>query len=269
MAGTMKPVPVVEAALSVGGGVDGVDRENKILRGFIVAELGPFKTPGRGEFDKAGLQKIVELGNAKSIGLKSRFTHPGLSSDALGNYLGRVRNFRMDGDTKVRADLHFDPSAFTGPKGNLAQYVMDLGESDPLAIGSSLVIEPKKEFRLNADGTRMKSADGKELPPLWHPQRLFASDIVDEGDATNSLLSVEDLDELPDAAVRLAFEALNRAFAGQDRLTTETRAKAFLERYLNDRFGGAAESQDQSAGLSLSAAQRKLKLYGHALACDA
>ena len=58
-----------------------------------------------------------------------------------------------------------------------------------------------------------------------------------EGDATNSLLSVEDLDDLPDHAVRMAFEALNQAFSGQDRETVKLRTEAFLERYLNHRFG--------------------------------
>lgn len=255
--GTMSPVPVIETAVTLSHGLQGVDREQKVLRGYIVAELGPFKTPGRGEFDLDGLKKIVELGNEKAIGLKSRFAHPGLSSDALGTHLGRARNFRLDGDKLVRADLHFDAVSFDGPKGNLGKYVMDMAESDPEAIGSSLVIEPEKEYRLESDGTPKKGKDGKALPPLWKPKKLFASDIVDEGDATNSLLSVEDLDELPDAAVRMAFEALNRAFSGQDRLTTETRARAFLQRYLDHRFGQVPEE----AGLSIEAAKRKLRLH--------
>jgi len=234
--GTMSAEPVWLAALSTGGGVNGVDRQNNILRGYIVAEKGPFKSPGRGEFDTPALQKIVELGNASPLGLKARFTHPGLSSDGLGNMLGRSKNFRMEGDSAVRADLHFDPVAFDGPKGNLGKYVMDLAESDPKAIGSSLVLTVDKTYRLDDNGQRKQGPDG-ELPPLWHPKKLRASDIVDEGDATNSLLSVEDLDDLPDHAVRMAFEALNQAFSGQDRETVKLRTEAFLERYLNHRFG--------------------------------
>lgn len=262
--GTMKTEPVWLAALAMGGGsINGVDRENKILRGYIVAEKGPFKSAGRGEFDTPALQKIVELGNASPIGLKSRFTHPGLSSDGLGNYLGRAKNFQLEGDSKVRADLHFDPVAFDGPKGNLGKYVMDLADTDPKGIGSSLVLAVDKTYRLNADGTPQKSPDGKELPPLWMPKKLRASDIVDEGDATNSLLSVEELDDLPDHAVRMAFEALNQAFSGQDRETTKARAEAFIERYLNHRFGAPKDDLSNSNYPNL-----KMRIHQLAMALD-
>lgn len=257
MAGTMAPVPVLDSVLSIGGSPVGVDRENKVLRGYIVAERGPFKSEGRGEFNLESLQRIVALGNQSKLGLKSRFTHPGLSSDGLGNMLGRSRNFVLEGDSKVRADLHFDPVAFDGPKGNLGKYVMDMAESDPEAIGSSLVLQTEKIYVLDDKGRPKKDDSGKELPPIWQPTRLMASDIVDEGDATNSLLSVEDLDDLPDAGVRMAWEALNRVFGGQDRLTTETRAKAFLERYLNHRFG---EQPAAAEGLSIEAARRHLRM---------
>lgn len=256
MAGTMSAVPVWDAALSALGRPAGVDRESKILRGYIVAEKGHFKSEGRGQFTLDSLKKIVELGNASPIGLKSRFAHPGLSSDGLGTMLGRARNFQLEGDSKVRADLHFDPVAFEGPKGNLGKYVMDMAESDPLGIGSSLVLQTDKIWTMGSDGKPAKDENGKEIPPVWMPKKLRASDIVDEGDATNSLLSVEDLDDLPDAGVRMAWEALNRVFGGQDRLTTETRAKAFLERYLNHRFGAVPEAE----GTPLEAMTRKLRL---------
>lgn len=260
MPGTMPPVSPLERVALASHGLQGVDREQKVLRGYIVAELGPFKTPGRGEFDLQSLQKIVDLGNKKSLGLKSRFAHPGLSSDALGTHLGRVKNFSLDGGTKVRADLHFDPVAFDGPKGNLAKYVMDLAESDPDAIGSSLVLSIDKEYRLKEDGSKLKDDKGNDLPPLWRPKELYASDIVDEGDATKSLLSVEQQDDLPDAAVRMAYEALDRTFSGQDRLTTETRARAFLERYLTHRYGAPTPPP---AGASVDLVSRKLRLLEH------
>lgn len=256
MSGTMSAVPIWDAALSAGGRPSGVDREAKILRGYIVAEKGAFKSEGRGQFTLDSLKKIVELGNASPIGLKSRFAHPGLSSDGLGTMLGRARNFSLEGDSKVRADLHFDPVAFDGPKGNLGKYVMDMAESDPLGIGSSLVLQVDKIQEMGADGQPAKDENGKTKPSVWMPKKLRASDIVDEGDATNSLLSVEDLDELPDAGVRMAWEALNRVFGGQDRLTTETRAKAFLARYLDHRFGAL----DAQAGTSIDAVERKLRL---------
>lgn len=236
--GTMSVEPKMEAVHSLSRGVVGVDRDNKRLLGYVVAERGPFKSEGRGEFNTEGLKQIVEMANGVKMGLKARFTHPGLSSDALGTHLGRSVNFRMDGDDKVRADLIFADAAFNGPKGNLAGYVMDMAEQDHEAIGSSLVIDPKKEMRLNPDGTRMKDGKGKDLPPLWYPNKLYASDIVDEGDATKSLLSTAvDIEQLEDAHIRQVFEILNTTFAGQDRATVEARVTAFLGRYLSHRFG--------------------------------
>lgn len=254
--GTMSPTPVMEAAQSLSRGLTGVDREQKKLLGYIVAERGPLKSK-RGEFATDGLKKIVEMGNSKPIGLKSRFTHPGLSSDALGTHLGRVTNFRMDGDSIVRADLSFSDVAFKGPKGDLATYVMDLAESDPQAIMSSLVLVPKQEMRLNPDGTRMKGPDGSPLLPLWTPEKLFASDIVDEGDATNSLLSAGiDIEQLQDGHLRQVWEILNSTFAGQDRLTVQTRVQAFLSRYLDDRFGPTPQPERK-----LKILARRLRMF--------
>lgn len=236
--GTMSVEPKMEAVHSLSRGVVGVDRDNKRLLGYVVAERGPFKSAGRGEFDTEGLRQIVAMANGGRMGLKSRFTHPGLSSDALGTHLGRSVNFRMDGDDKVRADLIFADAAFNGPKGNLAGYVMDMAEQDHEAIGSSLVIDPNKVIRKGADGSTLKDESGKELPPLWFPKKLYASDIVDEGDATKSLLSTAvDIEQLEDAHIRQVFEILNTTFAGQDRATVESRVTAFLGRYLSHRFG--------------------------------
>lgn len=225
-----------------------VDRKNNVLRGYVVAQEGPFKTAGRGEFDLKSLEKIVELMRAgPPAGLKSRFTHPSLSSDALGSYLGRARNPSLDKArtadgqlvNAVRADLHLDPSSFSSPKGNLGQYVLDLAESDPDALSSSLVLRTEKEVRLDKDGTPVRDAKGEPLPPLWRPTRLHASDIVDTGDAVDGLLSADqlDIDGLPDAVVRRASEALDTLFAGQSREVVQTRVSAWLDRYLALRYG--------------------------------
>lgn len=236
--GTMSAEPVWELCLSSGKGLVGVDQENKILLGYIVAEAGPFKSKGRGEFDSQSLRMIVEQGNAAKMGLKSRFGHPGMSSDALGTHLGRAKNFRMDGDKIVRADLHLAPASFTSPKGNLGQHVLDMAADDPLAIGSSLVIEPDKKYRLNEDGTRMSGPDQEPLPPLWYPKKLFASDIVDEGDSTNSLLSAQfDVSDPTTEHCRKAWETLNNVFSGQPREVTKSRLLSFVDRYLSHRYG--------------------------------
>src|SRR5512146_1524362 len=133
-------------AISTGRPVN-VDRQNSVLRGYVVAQAGSFKSEGRGQFDLESLRKIVSLGNSSKNGLRSRFTHPTMSDDGLGKFLGRSRSFALgkavDSTGKtvdaVRADLHFDSSASDTPHGNLADYVMRLAESDPDAISSSLV----------------------------------------------------------------------------------------------------------------------------------
>lgn len=175
----------------------GVDRETKEIRGYVVAQEGAFKSEGRGEFDQDAIRSIAAMVNSAPKGLKSRFTHPSLSDDGLGKFLGRSTNARVETITTdlhgevlaTRADLRFDDSAFSTPNGDLATYVMDLAESDPDAISSSLVLSVDEEYRLDKKGRPLKDNDGNDLPPLWRPKKLFASDIVEEGDAVDGLLS--------------------------------------------------------------------------------
>jgi hypothetical protein len=215
------------------GPLIGVDRDKNVIRGYIVAQEGPFKTEDRGEFDQQSLKTVVRLMNAKPGGLKSRFAHPTLSGDGLGTFLGRARNARLDGD-RVRADLHLDPTSFDTPNGDLGGYVMRLADSDPDAFASSLVLKSDKRYRNDARGRRARDDEGKELPPLWRPTILHASDVVDGGEAVDGFLSA---DGLPDAVVRRGAELLDQQFAGQPREVVEARCMEWLSRYLELRFG--------------------------------
>jgi hypothetical protein len=230
-----------------------VDRKAGVIRGMIVAEEGVFRD-SRGEFDGDSLSQIVTLMRAEPQGLKSRFTHPNLSDDGLGKYLGRVRDprlqvaHRLDAKARtggevqlVRGDLHLDPTALREPVGGgkpLGEYVMDLAESDPEALGASLVLYVDQEVRTDARGRPLRDESGEELPPLWRPTELHAVDVVDTGDATRSFLAAGlDLDGLPDAVVREATELLDRQFAGKDRALVEERLLGFVGRYLDWQFG--------------------------------
>jgi hypothetical protein len=243
----------------------GVDRSAKVIRGFVVAQLGPFKSDGRGEFDQASLDAILELWPA--AGLRSRFTHPTESSDGLGKFLGRARDPVMSTATierdgaeveipAIRADLHLAASAFKTPNGNLGQYVLDLAEEDPGALSSSLVLRKLEEWRRNPDKTLATGPNGETLPPLWRPKRLFASDLVDEGDAVDGLLDVgQGADWTRDLLAR-GEELLNKVFAGATRQTVQARCSAFLTRYLDRRFGVSAMSKcakckDEQLGANL------------------
>ena len=235
----------------------GVDRATEVITGYIVAQEGPFKSEDRGEFDVAALKSIVKLIKASPSGLKSRFTHPDMSNDGLGKFLGRVKNPRLDkisvresqgqglSDeiTVVRSDLHIDPSSHNTPSGDLGAYVMDLAESDPDAMSSSLVLTVDQEYRIDKKGRPKKDDDGNELPPLWRPVRLHASDVVDTGDAVDGLLSVTlTTDGLPDAAVRQGAAMLDKVFADQTREVVEARLNAWIGRYLTRRYGGTPTS---------------------------
>lgn len=249
----------------------GVDRGKGVVNGAIVAEEGVFRD-ARGEFNRQSLKDTVRLMREEDRlhnGLKVRFTHPSLSDDGLGKFLGRSRNARRDVVQRpagggllrevevVRADLHFDATALDEPVGGgkpLGVYIMDLAESDPEAIGHSLVLRAREEYRLRADGTPERDEQtGEPLPPLWYPEELHAVDVVDTGDATRSFLSAN-LDGLPDGIVRQAARLFNEQFGTQSREFAEARCMAWLGRMLDWQFGAppaktATPIEDESGGV--------------------
>lgn len=259
----------------------GVDRENNILRGYVVAQEGPFKSAGRGAFDLKALKAIAALMNkAGSIGTKSRFSHPTLSGDGIGKFLGRAKNPRVDSVTvkrdgvptllhAVRADLHFDQTALEEPPGGgkpLGIYVMDLAESDPDAISSSVVIQADEEEQLDAKGRPVLDANGDPLPPLWRPKAIHASDVVDTGDAVDGILSAEGLssDALPDHAVREACKLLAGAFPNASREVVKARVESWLSSFLSWKFGDEEPTEPAEAPKqkSLEIYRKRLELLG-------
>lgn len=218
---------------NVCGAPTDVDLEAKTIHGYVVAQKGPFKSAGRGEFDDQSLKDIVRLMKGARGGLKSRFGHPTLSDDGLGKFLGRATNPRIDGD-RVRADLTLDPSSFNTPHGDLGGYVLGLAKSDPDAFSSSLVLETDRIEQVDKRGRPILDDAGQPKPPIWRPTRLHASDVVDTGDAVDGFLSV---DGLPDAVARQAAALLDAQFAGMDRAGVRARCLAYMEKYLAFRFG--------------------------------
>lgn len=229
----------------------GVDRENNILRGYVIAQEGPFKSDGRGAFDKRSLDTLFALASAKPGGLKSRFTHPDMSNDGLGKFLGRARDpfigTAIDARTgktvaALRGNLHFDKTALdTPPEGGkpLGVYVMDLAESDPDALSSSIVVEADQEEQLDREGKPKLDAKGNPLPPIWRPTALHASDVVDTGDAVDGLLSTErlDIERLPLSVLWKGSQLLDAVFLDQPRDVVEARLLAYIQRYLDRKFG--------------------------------
>jgi hypothetical protein len=233
-----------------------VDRKNEIIRGVVLAQEGPFKSEGRGEFNEAALREIATLTNASPNGLKSRLAHPTLSSDGVGKFLGRMRDARIvtlgnresNGEAKldsvlaVRADMHLDPSAHKMPgRGDAAEWLMTLAESDPDAISTSLVFRVKKEYRLDKEGKRAKDDKGEDLPPLWFPTRLHASDVVDTGDAVDGMLSI---DGMPDGIVRQAYALASEQFDGVPAEIAAERLHGWVDAFLAEFYQIEAKGID-------------------------
>lgn len=161
-----------------------VDRENRVIYGVSAAQA--VEALGHGlMLDAKTLQQIVDLGNAAKNGVKSRYTHPGLSSDGMGKQLGRMKNFRVEGDKAV-GDLHLYESASHTPSGDLAGHVMDLAEEDGAAFGLSIVAEGTRVWtfangtEIAADDESGRPKDAMTLLPVFRVGALDAVDVVDE-----------------------------------------------------------------------------------------
>lgn len=136
--------------------------------------------------DTEFLQSTADAINARSEGLKARFTHPGMSGDGLGTMLGKVTGAQVAGN-QVIGDLHFVESATKAPDGNLADYVMTLAEDTPEDFGLSIVFSTDAEAMqahvdANTQGGRFVSPDENNLSNYQHArmQELRAVDVVDE-----------------------------------------------------------------------------------------
>lgn len=160
-----------------------VDREARTISGVSCAQA--VEALGHGMMlDDTSIAQLVAFGNKKKSGVKSRFTHPGLSSDGLGKYLGRLKNFRQEGD-KALADLHLSELSFKSPGGNLGDYVMDLADESPDSFGMSVVIDVQTVWPME-DGSERKD-DGEGRPrgamtaiPVARIVDFVACDAVDE-----------------------------------------------------------------------------------------
>ena len=172
----------------------GVDRTNKVVMGAKVIEKGDLNDARDWTVDTDTLHQVVELAERGKRGVKARFTHPNMSDDGLGSYLGRWTDFRVENNA-VYADLHIADSAFDVPgKGDIATYVMDLAEEDPEAFGVSLATVLDDSM-----------VDAEEGVPLRFA-KLRAADFVDEPAATRGglfAISAEDPRDLPAVVTRL------------------------------------------------------------------
>lgn len=152
-----------------------VDPCTKTIVGAAIIQIGNVSDDRQMFADATTLQQVIQLAGES---LRARINHDGV----IGGYVGRWKNFRLDGDT-VRADLQIAEVAAKarGPAAegsNLSEYVLSIAEEDPGAIGVSIAPKLDRPAMLAA-----RRADGR------YPIRisaLRAADLVDTPAATHS-----------------------------------------------------------------------------------
>ncbi|HSG63300.1 MAG TPA: hypothetical protein VLA24_17885 [Pseudomonadales bacterium] len=159
-----------------------VDRDERVIYGVSTAQA--VEALGHNVMlDTVTLQQIVAQGNSKKSGVKSRFTHPGMSNDGMGKFLGRLKSFRLEGD-KALADLHLSQMASKSPEGDLGEYVMSMAEEESDMLGLSIVFDMERVWQLESgeevpvDEDRPENATTKM--PLARVKNFVACDVVDE-----------------------------------------------------------------------------------------
>ena len=215
-----------------------VDREGGVIYGAAMMQTGDLNSGDVRPFtaDSETLQQVEQLGNAARNGIKARFTHPNMSNDGMGSYLGRWTNFRIDGDT-VRADLHIADAAYTSPQGDLGNYVMDLAEQDPEAFGISMATQLDQQNYAEFEATYSRESDREKRKAMRWPMRftaMKAGDVVDSPAATRTgLFSLTEADprNLPAQATAL----LDTYFSDAPAEAVRARINGFLDRYFSSR----------------------------------
>lgn len=204
-----------------------VDKENEVLHGVQITLEGEAKGHGV-HLDREFCEAVAAAGNATGdVGLKVRYGHPAMCSDALGTELGRAKNFEVrdiertteDGEkvtvAGVFADVEILKSAHSAPQGDIARHVLEMAAEDPGQFGQSIVFTYADWVVKDADGNRhsykaevsdpedaeqdltedqwfKQSADGKVYAVLG---RLHGTDFTDTPAATDGVFSTGTLAE--------------------------------------------------------------------------
>jgi hypothetical protein len=175
-----------------------VDATKGILTDVVLCQEGESKGHGT-HLEKSFIQDIVNLAEGRKI--KSRFGHPNMSNEALGTYLGNFENVRYRENEKgigqAIGDLHLAQSSKVSPSGDLWNYVTKAASEHPEFFGSSIVFRPGENYYYNSKGKKVlsdyytaKEAEDNETGKVYETiTELLATDLVDEGAATDSLFS--------------------------------------------------------------------------------
>ena len=220
--------------------VANIDRELGIIQGVTIARIGPAKGHN-GFVDRAFLLQIVDNAASKPAGIKARFGHPNMCSQALGTYLGRFKNYSYSGD-QVKADLHLDDTAKNTPSGDLYSYVLDMAEKNPDMFGASIVFEIGESVFLEEE------VDGEKIEKeYFRLKELRATDIVDEPAATDGLFSANTFPGIATQFLDENPEIMDLIFTKPDSIVE------FLSNYLTNSKMNLSEKIKQNFAAFLAA----------------
>lgn len=236
------------------GGGHEVKADDGVIRGVAVATAGEVKNQNL-NIDESFLSSIVEAGNASKNGIKSRFGHPNRSDDKTGAYLGKLKDFRLDGNV-VRADLHLSKTAKKSPRGNLFDYVMEMAANEPDEFGLSVAF--------NADGFYKMSA-GEKIPVdkktaiesgdcFVELGRLDAVDIVDDPAVNPTGLFTANVDDSHNSEV--------------EKKQKKEKTDMDLLKQMIEKFGSAKAAEYCAAGMTMEQAQMKFSADNAAAELD-
>lgn len=137
--------------------------------------------------DESFIQECYDQAKSLKLGLKARFGHPQMCSEALGTNLGRFKNFRISEDNRqLFGDLHLAESAHQSPHGDIASYVQQYAKDDPESFGTSICFKVGGHYRKDKNGDPVEidyyDEDIGELSEELYVkcEKLTGCDFVDE-----------------------------------------------------------------------------------------
>ena len=164
-----------------------VDAEKGIIYGASLNTVGEAK--GHGVFlDQEFVNRVALLAQEKPGGLKARFGHPNMCSTAMGTFLGRWKNFRVDGE-QARADLYLSNASKDTPNGNLRDYVLSMASEEADMFGTSIVFSAGREYQRNDEDEKVFDDIDDSQPVFVEIKALHAADIVDDPAANEGMFS--------------------------------------------------------------------------------
>lgn len=222
-----------------------VDRQRRIVYGAAIIQKGDLNDDRPAYVDDDTLQQTLQMMRKPGKGMKARWTHPNMSNDGLGQFLGRWKNPRIsDNGEYVLADLHLSQLAFKGDHSR-GEYVLDMAEQEPDAFGISLAP------RWDEEGMSKLEAKNKRKPLRF--LSIVAADVVDEPAGTRGGFFGDEPLSIA-TAPRMASQVLDSLFADADVEVIRERCSGFVETYLANRFGGQGTHGEPEMGDSNAAA---------------